>query len=141
MKTIAKKQMELQAMMAAARKTHAYKVETSIMEFTEELVRLMEDRGISKSELARKIGANPAYITKILRGTSNFTMDTLVKIATALDCEFRCHLQPGGHSTQWFDFLHEKPAQSCTAYNPGDYVNIDLSRVASGNGEPRPLAS
>jgi transcriptional regulator with XRE-family HTH domain len=138
MKTVVQKQMELQAMMASARATHAYKVETAIMEFTEDLVRIMEQRGITKSELARRIGAKPAYITKILRGTTNFTFDTMVKMGTALDCEFRCHLQPRNCQGQWFDFLREEPEE--TRYSPAKYKPVPLSGATTGECESRPLA-
>jgi hypothetical protein len=37
-----------------------------ILEFTESVVREMERQGISRTELAKRIGATPAYVTKIL---------------------------------------------------------------------------
>jgi len=138
MKTKAANTTDLKTMMATARRSHLFKVETAKMEFTEELVRLMDERGFSKSDLARAIDVHPAYITKILRGTSNFTLDTMVKIATALDCEFRSHLQPNGRTTQWFDVLHET-ADCSIAYCADDFqpVEIQITRQA----EPRALAS
>jgi transcriptional regulator with XRE-family HTH domain len=44
--------------------------------------------------LAEKIGSSPAYVTKILRGETNFTLDSMVKIATALGCELTIGLRP-----------------------------------------------
>ena len=82
------------SLLAEAQKDHAYWVEGAILEFTEDMVNRMEEQGISRSELARRIGVSPAYVTKILRGSTNFTLDTMVKVARALDCEFRCRLQP-----------------------------------------------
>jgi transcriptional regulator with XRE-family HTH domain len=138
MKTIAAKHPDMKAMMSAARETHTFKVETAKMEFTEDLVRLMNERGFSNSDLARAIGVNPAYITKILRGTSNFTLDTMVKIATALDCEYRSHLQPIGRRTQWFDVLLESPDVT-VAYRPDDFRPVEISIIPTA--ETRALAS
>ncbi|MGL4398710.1 MAG: helix-turn-helix domain-containing protein, partial [Luteolibacter sp.] len=47
-----------------------------------------------RTALADKIGSSPAYITKILRGETNFTLDSMVKIATALGCELTIGLRP-----------------------------------------------
>jgi transcriptional regulator with XRE-family HTH domain len=66
----------------------------AILEFTEDVVREMERQGISRTELARRLGATPAYVTKILRGKVNFTLATMVKLARALDAEL--HVQLAG---------------------------------------------
>jgi transcriptional regulator with XRE-family HTH domain len=99
MKTIEQVHEEIQTALKAARKTHEYRAEGASIEFTNAMVTRMRETGISRSELARKIKANPAYVSKILRGDTNFTLDTMVKIAGALGSEFRCHLQPAGASS------------------------------------------
>ena len=85
---------KLLAKAAAARQTHAYRAEGASIRFTEELVALMKTRGLTRSALAEKIGSSPAYITKILRGDTNFTLDSMVKIANALNCELTIALRP-----------------------------------------------
>lgn len=78
----------------AARQTDAYRAEGASIRFTEDLVARMKTSGLTRSALAEKIGSSPAYITKILRGDTNFTLDSMVKIANALDCELTMGLQP-----------------------------------------------
>ncbi len=78
----------------AARKTHDYRAEGASIRFTEELVARMETCGLTRSALAAKIGSSPAYVTKILRGDTNFTLDSMVRIADALGCELTIGLQP-----------------------------------------------
>jgi transcriptional regulator with XRE-family HTH domain len=85
-----------QALFDEAKKSPAYWVERAELEFTEELERRMEREGVSRAELARRIGCSPAYITKILRGSTNFTLESMARIAFALGCELRTHLQPEG---------------------------------------------
>ncbi len=71
-----------------------YWIAGSVQEFTEEIFRLMEQGEISRSELARRLGTSPAYVTKILRGNANFTLATMVRLARALGAELRLQLSP-----------------------------------------------
>ena len=75
------------------------------IEFTEELCRVMEEQGVSRAELARRVETSPAYITKILRGSTNFTLATMIKLAGALGLDVRLHLAPRGSRTVWKDEL------------------------------------
>lgn len=78
--------------------------------FTEELSRVMEEKGVTRAELARRAGTSPAYITKILRGTTNFTLATMAKLARALGTDVRLHLAPKGAQTVWKDSLRAPSA-------------------------------
>jgi transcriptional regulator with XRE-family HTH domain len=71
-----------------------YWVAGAIIEFTESLVREMKRQGMTRVELARKLGATPAYVTKILRGKVNFTLATMVRLARALGGELHVQLGP-----------------------------------------------
>ena len=69
-----------------------YWVAGAILEFTEGVVREMERQGITRTKLAQRLGATPAYVTKILRGKVNFTLSTMVRLARALDAELLVQL-------------------------------------------------
>jgi transcriptional regulator with XRE-family HTH domain len=56
----------------------------AILSFTESVVREMERQGMTRTELAQRLGATPAYVTKILRGKVNFTLATMMRLARAL---------------------------------------------------------
>ncbi len=88
-----------------AEKHLSYWVEGAIIDFTEELCRVMEEKGVSRAELARRIGSSPAYITKILRGNSNFTLSSMVRVARALEHEVHIHLARPYAMTRWIDEL------------------------------------
>ena len=64
----------------------------AILEFTDDVVREMERQGISRTELAQRLGTTPAYVTKLLRGKVNFTLGTMVKLARALGAEIHVQL-------------------------------------------------
>lgn len=54
----------------------------------------MNQQGVSNAELARRLGKSRAYVTKLLRGTTNFTLESLVRIGRALSCEVEFELLP-----------------------------------------------
>jgi transcriptional regulator with XRE-family HTH domain len=64
-----------------------FRMETIIYRLTENIAVKMEECKINRLELARRMEVSPAYITKILRGNSNFTLKTLLKLADSLNQE------------------------------------------------------
>lgn len=77
----------------------------------EEILALMEERGISRSELAKRMGVGPSRVTGMLTGTNNFTIETLVRAGRAVGAEFVPHFVPEGHkahfSTCKADDIHQ----------------------------------
>ena len=69
-----------------------YHVAGMKIEIAEQIYLLMEKKKVSKAELARKLGKNRAYITRILKGNTNFTIETIVKIGRRLDAEWEFNL-------------------------------------------------
>lgn len=69
--------------------TTEYKIEEAKLDFILNVNRAMKERNISKSKLAEKLNTSKSYITKILQGDNvNFTIETMVKISTALGGAF-----------------------------------------------------
>ena len=62
-------------------------LERKILDVTEEICAVMKKKDITRKELAERLGVSPAAITKILRGNSNFTLKTLLSLASALDLD------------------------------------------------------
>jgi len=58
--------------------------EGAILGFTEALYVTMQEQGVTRSELARRLGTSQAYITRVLSGNANFTLRTMSKLAFAL---------------------------------------------------------
>jgi transcriptional regulator with XRE-family HTH domain len=101
-----------------------YWVERAKLEFTEEILGRMQQVGLNRTQFASKLGAQPALVTRLLNGRNNFELATMVRVAHALDCEFRCHLQPVGTRTCWIDVLHEEPRlqpEAAFTWNPSDF--------------------
>lgn len=66
-----------------------FHVEQAKVEISEQIYQAMQSRDVTPAELSRRLGTSRAYVTKILQGNVNFTVESLGKIAHALDCDFR----------------------------------------------------
>ena len=58
--------------------------EELIYNVTEDLLVIMEDLGISKKELAKRLGKSKSYVTQILSGSRNMTLRSLSDLCTEL---------------------------------------------------------
>ena len=78
-----------------------YQLALLVHDFTEALVRRMEEQGMSRAELARRLGTSHAYVTKVLRGNVNFTLASLVKLGRATGAQVRLDLcEPAKRSSE-----------------------------------------
>ena len=55
---------------------------------------LMEQQGVTKAELARRVGKSRAYVTQSLGGDRNMTLGTLASFADALNADAVVDLKP-----------------------------------------------
>ena len=90
------------------RGTLDYELANAEMDFTDTLETLMQRRGVNNSELARRIETSPAYITKILRGSTNFTLETMVKLVRALDGELHVRACAKEDQARWFHAIPDQ---------------------------------
>lgn len=86
-----------------ARQKDAYRVADAIYSFTEELNRIAQLEGVSRAELARRLGTSAAYITKVFRGDVNFTVESMVLLAGAVGARVHIHLAPDPPTTNFQD--------------------------------------
>lgn len=67
--------------------TLEYQVEELALAFTESVLLRMEELGdMNGAQLAERMNASKPYVSKLLNGKGNFTLETLVKLARALEC-------------------------------------------------------
>ena len=101
-----------------------------ISDFTEELARRLDVLGMSRTAFAAKIGAQPPYVTRVLRGEENLTAATMTKLARAVGCVVRTHLAPVGTYTTWIDFGEGYVTNRVVAVNStGDSFTEPISAV------------
>lgn len=58
--------------------------EQAKIEFTEALVQAMEKEGLTRSDLSEKMGKSRAYISKIINGNANLTIESMASLAHGL---------------------------------------------------------
>jgi len=103
-----------------------YWVEEMRFAFSDEVGRMMEERGVTRAELARRLNSSPAYVTRLFRALFNPTLLTLAKVAVALDAKVALHLSPREAArTEWLDLV--KPidlsaASPCSPQNCGQPI-------------------
>lgn len=78
---------DLQAVLTRIRSGLPYAVESLHIDITEALLARMEELSLSRSELADRLECSRAYVTKAFGRPGNFTLETLAKMAYALDME------------------------------------------------------
>lgn len=69
--------------LAERKKTDAYWVESAKLDFAMKLEKQIRLAGLSYAKLAEKIGTSAAYISKVFRGDTNMTIETMVKLSRA----------------------------------------------------------
>lgn len=74
---------KLAAYLAERKKTDAYWVESAKLDFAMKLEKQMQSVGLSYANLAKKMGTSAAYISKVFRGDTNMTIETMVKLSRA----------------------------------------------------------
>ncbi len=73
----------LRSLMAEAKKTDAYWVEATKLQFSLALEQRRKLAGMTYKAIADKMGASAAYVSKVFRGDTNMTIETMIKLSRA----------------------------------------------------------
>jgi transcriptional regulator with XRE-family HTH domain len=63
-----------------------------VTQLTNEITWLMRERGLTRADLAARMGVSPGRVSQILGGGENLTLRTLAALSTALDAHFDIQL-------------------------------------------------
>lgn len=66
--------------------------EELILQVTEVLTQALDDAGVKKAELARRLGKSPGFVSQVFGGGRNMTLRTVADIAGALSLRPRLEL-------------------------------------------------
>lgn len=81
-------------MLSKAKTSSAYYAEGLRVAVGDQILSEMKKLHITQKELARRLEAKEPRITKILRGHTNLTIESMAKVAFALGLEWECNLSP-----------------------------------------------
>jgi len=77
-----------------------YERESLAFEAMELVSRLMEQKGVNRAELAKRIGKSKPLVTQLLSGSRNMTMHTLADLVFALDHRVKLEAHPCDQTVQ-----------------------------------------
>ena len=67
---------------------------TLVTQLTNEITWCLRERGLTRADLAARMGVSPGRVSQILGGGENLTLRTLAALSTALDARFGIELNP-----------------------------------------------
>lgn len=76
-----------------------YWTQAAMRRFVLEIDHRMRNQSMSRAMLAKKLDSTPAYVTKVMRGDVNFTLETMTKLALAVGG--RLHIEVVDRNTRW----------------------------------------
>jgi transcriptional regulator with XRE-family HTH domain len=71
-----------------------YQTEMLQLKITEQILSIMNEKSITRTMLAEKMGCSNAYITKLLNGKENLTLRKLTEIASVLERSIEINFRP-----------------------------------------------
>jgi transcriptional regulator with XRE-family HTH domain len=77
------------------------RIEELKLEFAMSLDKARQHRNAKKKDLAAAVGTSSAWITKVMRGDANPTLETMQKLADALDYNVHLYMAPKGLLGVW----------------------------------------
>lgn len=104
------------------------------LDFSVALERAMLNQGINKADLAKKAGVSAARITKALRGDSNLTIESMVKLAQSVGHTVHVHLARKDAQVRWIE-VHTSARNRLTSINRHQYARSQPIHGTSSSEE------
>jgi len=124
-----------------AQQRDSFWVQRAALEFTVDVARLMTQGKITKADLARRLGTSPAYVTKILRGDANFTIESMVRLVKAIDGRLHIHVADEDHRVRWLDIIDQRKPEEPVQY-PTEFYGEGKTKVEGIESDVKfPLAA
>ncbi|MBN9134160.1 MAG: helix-turn-helix transcriptional regulator [Nitrosospira multiformis] len=103
-----------------------YLIEAAKLSFVIELNRLLQKREMKFADLARSINRSPAYISKIMAGDTNLTIETMVKLVHAVGGDLNISIETNerkkeNYKTKKYESSFTVSKQSAQEGHIGDY--------------------
>lgn len=77
-----------------SKKSDSYWIEKAKLDYALELDKFRKVSGLSGKNLAGKLGTSAAYISRVFRGDTNLTIESMVKLARATGAKVEIKLTP-----------------------------------------------
>ena len=84
--------------------------EELILDVTESLTEAIENTGITRAELARRLGRSPGFVSQLLGGGRNLTLRTIADISAALSLRPEFQFRRRESISQPIPIMYQTPA-------------------------------
>ena len=116
--------------------------ERLILDVTELLAGALEDDGVTRAELARRLGRTPGFVSQVLGGGRNLTLRTIANIAAALSLrpsfKLSCDRKTvpewtneTNYNDNWKPKMTQKMTQAATLFSEPVQANTDAMLAAA----------
>ena len=104
--------------------------------FVEQLLALMKEQGVNRTQLAEKMGVGSSRVTAMLNGSSNFTLETLIRAGSAVGARLEQMLVPNEMKGRWVlyhkDEIHNAfCAQPVLRLQKNTGFNLETDEIAT----------
>lgn len=96
------------ALVDAAKETDKYWIENAKHDLAFGLHRQIRRSGMSNAELATKLDVKPPYISKVMRGDENLTIESMVKLVRAAGGRLHIQVADQADGIRWFSVISGK---------------------------------
>lgn len=111
----------------------SFDVTDAKIQFALDLAALMEENGISRKDLADRIGVALSRVTKILSGDANLTLETMVQAVRAAGGTFHMRITPEGRHAKWLETAFTQPVYDRSKSSRAETFTVaERSREFSG---------
>jgi len=121
----------LQAFVEESRKSDSYWVEHAKLNFSIDLEKRLRAAKMTYAALAKKIGTSAAYITKVFRGDTNMTIETMVKLSRAAGGRLEIRIVDASSQTAHWDVTTIQQNTMTTAHTTASAIIYQLSNYAA----------
>lgn len=94
---------------------------------------LMDGQGVTKADLARRVGKSRAYVTQSLSGDRNMTLSTFAGFADALDADAVLDVRP--RESSYGKLIPKRPAKAPSTAQKGARDEKSKQRSAGKKGQ------
>jgi transcriptional regulator with XRE-family HTH domain len=94
---------KLRNLKAKVKSRDGFWIEKLKLDFTKALTAQLERKKIKKAELARKLDLSAPYITKVMRGDENLTIESMVRLSRAAGGRLHLHISDENSDVSWIE--------------------------------------
>jgi transcriptional regulator with XRE-family HTH domain len=107
-----------------------------VTQLTNEVNWHMRERGLTRADLAARMGVSPGRVSQILSGGENLTLRTLAGLSTALDARFDIELS-SSKTGDTYTSSDTAEAEAAPAQNHHSFLRTKHHENARNSGVPR----